>query len=64
MQKEKKVKLMDVLRVFETLRNPTKELNLNTTGLNFEPSIMQISLMHEEYIRTGYDKHPFLWIFS
>ena len=47
---------MDVLRVFETLRNPTKELNLNTTGLNFEPSIMQISLMHEEYIRTGYDK--------
>ena len=47
---------MDVLRVFETLRNPTKELNLNTTGLNFEPSIMQISLMHEEYICTGYDK--------
>lgn len=47
---------MDVLRVFETLKNPTEELKLNTIGLDFEPSIMQISLMHEEYIRTGYDK--------
>ena len=47
---------MDVLRIFETMKNPTEELNLNTIGFNFEPSIMQISLMHEEYIRTGYDK--------
>ena len=47
---------MDALRVFETLKNPTEELDRNTIGLSFEPSVMQISLMHEEYIRTGYDK--------
>lgn len=47
---------MDALRVFETLKNPTEELDQNTIGLSFEPSVMQISLMHEEYIRTDYDK--------
>lgn len=47
---------MDILRVFETLRNPTEVLNPDVVGLDFEPSIMQVSLMHEEYIRTGYDK--------
>lgn len=47
---------MDILRVFETLRNPTEALKPDIVGFDFEPSIMQISLMHEEYIRTGYDK--------
>ena len=37
---------MDALRVFETLKNPTEELDQNTIGLSFEPSIMQIVKKH------------------
>lgn len=47
---------MDVLHVFESNKNPTEILNPRTLGLNIEPSMMQVSLMSQEYTRAGYDK--------
>ena len=46
---------MDILRHIESMKNPAERLNPVNMQAYIKPSIMQITLMHTEYVRNGYE---------